>query len=422
MTTEALAVKLADEELLDEARTRASARLSGRDRWTSYVLAAGFLAAAFGVATIAPWRGKTSLALTLSFVLVYAITSRVEFEFGTGSAVPTQLVFVPMLLALPPAIVPLVAVAGFVLGGCPDYLSGRLHPERALVLVSSSWYSLGPALVLVLVGAEGRPRLGSWPVYLAAISAQFVFDFTSVSLRERLAFRRKVRQLVPFLLPVYAIDALLAPVGLLTAIAASGASFAFLLVLPLVALLALLAWDRRRRIDRAVAFNRAYHGASTAARRDALTGLANRLAWEEAVAVAEAQRTESDCTVSVIVVDIDGLKAANDTRGHDFGDRLIATVAGLAAESIRRGDTVARIGGDEIAILMPAADELSCAETASRLAQIIGRHPPVDSFSISASVGWATCPPAVSVADAQKRADAAMYEQKQRTGRSRPAA
>ena len=180
-------VEPADEELLDEARTRASARLSGRDRWTSYFLAAGFLVAACGLATIAPWRGKTSLALTLSFVLVYAITSRVEFEFGTGSAVPTQLVFVPMLLALPPAIVPLVAVVGFVLGACPDYLSGRMHPERALVLVGSSWYSLGPALVLVLAGVEGRPRLDSWPVYLAAISAQFVFDFTSVSLRERLA-------------------------------------------------------------------------------------------------------------------------------------------------------------------------------------------------------------------------------------------
>lgn len=415
-------VEPADEELLDEARTRASARLSGRDRWTSYFLAAGFLVAACGLATIAPWRGKTSLALTLSFVLVYAITSRVEFEFGTGSAVPTQLVFVPMLLALPPAIVPLVTVVGFVLGACPDYLSGRMHPERALVLVGSSWYSLGPALVLVLAGAEGRPRLDSWPVYLAAISAQFVFDFTSVSLRERLAFGRKIRQLVPFLLPVYAIDALLAPVGLLAAIAASGASFAFLLVLPLVALLALLAWDRRRRIDRAVAFNRAYHGASAEARRDALTGLANRLAWEEAVAVAEAQRAESDCTVSVIVVDLDGLKTANDTHGHDFGDRLIATVAALAAENIRRGDTVARIGGDEIAILMPAADELSSAETASRLAQLIGRHPPLESFPISASVGWATCPPAVSIADAQKRADAAMYEQKKRSRLSRPAA
>ncbi len=82
-----------DEELLEEALTRGTSRLSGRDRVASYALAGGFVAAAAALAESASWHGRPSLVLTLSFVVAYAIASRVEFEFGTGFAVPSYLGF-----------------------------------------------------------------------------------------------------------------------------------------------------------------------------------------------------------------------------------------------------------------------------------------------------------------------------------------
>ena len=68
------------------------------------------------LALLAPAAALPSLAIVVGLIVTYALASRVEFEVGTGSSVPTQVVLVPMLFLLPPAAVPVAVAAGFLLG------------------------------------------------------------------------------------------------------------------------------------------------------------------------------------------------------------------------------------------------------------------------------------------------------------------
>jgi diguanylate cyclase (GGDEF)-like protein len=145
------------------------------------------------------------------------------------------------------------------------------------------------------------------------------------------------------------------------------------------------------------------------ARMDPLTRLPNRRAWEERIDDPEVTRGPA----GVIVLDVDGLKAANDARGHHFGDEYLQLVAATVEESLREVDFVARLGGDEFAVLLPGADEPKCAAVAKRIAQALAAHPGLDGFPLAASVGHATMPPARSIVHAQHLADESMYLTKQ---------
>ena len=409
-STNAAGSRPADEELVAASRSRLGEPLASRDWWTSITLATLFVVTAAIMAAWLPSRTSSSIPVAVLLVLGFAVASRVEFEIGSGSAVPTQLLFVPMLFALPAPAVPLCVACGYLLGAATDYVAGRVHVQRALVLLSSSWYSVGPALVFTVAGAQA-PHWSDWPVYAIALAAQFAFDLCSSSAREWLAFRTSPKSLLPFFVWVYAVDSLLAPLGLLAASAAT-IDFAFLLVFPLIGLLALLARDRKQRIDRALVFSVAYHGASHEARKDPLTGLGNRLAWEEALSLADIGRSASAEPASVIILDIDRLKLANDTRGHGFGDDMLRAFAALVRPYVRNGDVVARFGGDEFGILMLGSGKEACAQTVARLATAIEKHPSLHGFSLSAAIGHATCPPAESILDAVREADSVMYASK----------
>jgi diguanylate cyclase (GGDEF)-like protein len=393
-----------DEALLVEAQSRARTRLSGRERWTSLASGGGFLAAAISTATLLPWQGPFRPATAALLVLALAIASRVEFEIGTGSAVPTQVVLVPMLLLLPAPAVPLCVAGGYVLGGIVDSAKGRRHPQRLAVLLGSCWHAVGPALLLAFF-AGPTVEWSRWPLYAAALATQFAFDFVSSAGREWLAFRISPRKLLPFFGSVYAVDALLAPVGLLAALESATMRYAFLLALAPVCLLALLARERRGRIERAQAFQHAYDGAHLEARRDALTGLANRLAWEEATAAVATP-------ASVIVLDVDCLKLANDSRGHAFGDEVLRNVAAVVRGSMREQDLVARVGGDEMAILLAGADEERCAEAMTRLRDAFAATAPLQGFPLSVGLGCATAGAGLTLAEAQRLADARLYAEK----------
>ena len=150
---------------------------------------------------------------------------------------------------------------------------------------------------------------------------------------------------------------------------------------------------------------------NTAARRDPLTGLANRLAWDEAVVDAE-RRSDLGEPVSIVVVDLDDLKRANDERGHAFGDELLRALATVVRSSVRSRDTVARLGGDEIGVLLPGADDAVCTEVVARIGAAIDGHPGVSGHPLSAAVGRATCLPGGTIAAAVDVADRRMYEGK----------
>lgn len=398
-------------KLVEDRRERALSGLAGRDRSATLLIGCGFLAVAVAMAVLIPVSGSASLGLAALYVAVYAVASQIEFEVGPGSAVPTQLVLVPMLFALPPSRVPLCVAAGLVLGGVIDHARRRIHRDHLLLMLVSSWHAVGPALVLALA-ATGEPTWSECPIYLAALAAQFALDAASSAARDCLGLGIRVRTLLGSLSWVFLVDALLAPIGFLAALASADSPLAFLVVLSLVGVLRLFAVDRREHIDQSLAF-------AKEARLDHLTGLGNRLAWEEALVEAEARVASSGESVSVLLLDLDGLKIANDTRGHDFGDRLIRALAGAIHESFRVTDVVARIGGDEFAVLLEHVDAAECQERARALAAAIAGHPGLGGFPLSASIGFGSCPPAETLAEAVKGADATLYEEKHRSARTR---
>jgi HD-GYP domain-containing protein (c-di-GMP phosphodiesterase class II) len=270
---------------------RASAPLPARERRTEAAVAAAFLAVAVPLAVLRPGPSDVDGPAAVLCVLAYALVSRVTFPTGTGYTVPTQLVFVPMLFALPPAWVPAAVALAILLGNLPDYVTGRRRVDRALLVPGDAFHAVGPAVVFVLAGAS-EPGEDDWAVYLAALLAQFTLDFVVSTLRERFALGMPTA-LQPRLLGwVYLVDLLLSPVGLLAALAIESHPWAILLVLPLVGLLALFATERRARIEHALELSRAYRGTTLLLNdvldaEDSYTGMHSREVVSLSLAVAD---------------------------------------------------------------------------------------------------------------------------------------
>jgi HD-GYP domain-containing protein (c-di-GMP phosphodiesterase class II) len=279
------------ERVLEESRHRVVQPLSGRERLGESVAAVTFSIAAVAVALLLDSRGHASAALYGSAVLAYAFASRATFDVGASRTDCTQLVLVPMLLLLPPIYVPLLVAAGYLLGELPDYVLRRRHPDRVLVSLGNTWYAVGPALVLGLAGSP-EPGLEHWPLYLAALGAQFAFDVAVTTPREWFELGIPPRVQVHGAAWTFVVDALLSPVALLVAVASGQHPYAFLLITPLVALFAMFAGERRARLAHAAELGTAYRGttmvlADLVESDDEYTGLHSRTVVSLAVAVAE---------------------------------------------------------------------------------------------------------------------------------------
>jgi hypothetical protein len=245
------------DDLYVESRARLARPLGAGERLFSATLGGGFLVVALALAFGTSSQRSPSLALVAVLVLAFAALANVEFEIGAGSAIPTQLILVPMLFLLPLGWVPLAVAVGYWMSLNADVVRGRRHRERVVVLLCSCWYVVGPVLVL-LVWGEGPPRWDHWPVYVAALAAQFAADLGSTLVRERRALGISLRGLVPMAAIAYGVDLALAPLGLLAAVAAIGMTYAFLLVLPVAVLLAIFARERRHRLEQEEELNVAY--------------------------------------------------------------------------------------------------------------------------------------------------------------------
>jgi diguanylate cyclase (GGDEF)-like protein len=169
----------------------------------------------------------------------------VHLYLGAGSAVPTQLVLVPMLFLLPPAAVPACVVIALVAADLVD------RPQRIVASVADGWHAVGPALVFAVAGAPD-PELAAVGVLAIAFVAQCATDLLTATARESLGRGIAPSVQLRVIGSVYLIDACLTPVGLLIAMACADRPFAVLLTLPLLALMAALASDRRARIREAI--------------------------------------------------------------------------------------------------------------------------------------------------------------------------
>jgi putative nucleotidyltransferase with HDIG domain len=195
----------------------------------------------------------------IALIIAIAVVSRVEFDVGAGYTYPLQLVFVPVLFVLHPAWAPLVVAAGLVLARVDAIVRHHNFGRQVLVTIGNSWFAIGPALVLTAFGAD-EPALGHWAVYGLALVAQFAGDTVAGAVREWLVLGVTPRLQLRMTGLVFLVDLLLTPIGLLAAIVAIDTPLAFLLVLPLAALLRIFARERAARIDQAIELSAAYRG------------------------------------------------------------------------------------------------------------------------------------------------------------------
>ena len=110
---------------------------------------------------------------------------------------------------------------------------------------------------------------------------------------------------------------------------------------------------------------------------DVLTGLLNRRRFEEAVAERVAHDIRYGGGGAVLLLDLDNFKYVNDSLGHRTGDGVIRSVASLLGERLRESDVLARVGGDELAILLPEADAKAAEHVAADLLELVRNHRPL---------------------------------------------
>jgi diguanylate cyclase (GGDEF)-like protein len=183
----------------------------------------------------------------------------------------------------------------------------------------------------------------------------------------------------------------------------------FVLVLYRVSRLTVDVIEQRRLTGRLESMTEQLRGQAF---RDPLTGLANRLLLTERLNHSlERRGARSSDAFAVLVVDLDGFKHVNDSMGHEAGDELLREVASRLLETVRPGDTVARPGGDEFAVLLEPVDSQSAMRVATRIVERL-RDPFTLGPRLVRPVGSVGIAMAEDGADAQtllRHADVAMY-------------
>jgi HD domain len=250
---------MGSEELVGEARARRPRRMSPRERTVVGLSAGAFLAVAGVLAIALPSERTIDPVLLLGLVLGYALISRVRFEFGTWFVVPEGLIFVPLVLMAPLPYVPLLVGLAGVLTIVPELLNGTLHRERLITAFSDCWFSIGPVLVLAAL-APGDVSLDYAAAYLAALLAQFAFDFGWTVVRDSSVDRIPVSNILADYVGALRFDAILAPIAFAITLSAVEEPLMLLSVGPLVWLLEILSRDRRERYTAALELQRAYRG------------------------------------------------------------------------------------------------------------------------------------------------------------------
>jgi diguanylate cyclase (GGDEF)-like protein len=188
--------------------------------------------------------------LTALVVVAYALAGQVQIPVGTGAVIPTQLFLVPLFGLASPQLVPALVVLGIALSLAADIGRGRFGRDRLLFAGGDAIHALGPALVLVAAGSPALTEASAF-VLVAAFAAQLSLDYATSLVRVRIATGVRPQLQLRVQAHVWAVDAGLAPAGLLSLHALQSLPWAPLALLPLVGLAALTASDRTRRIERA---------------------------------------------------------------------------------------------------------------------------------------------------------------------------
>ena len=403
-----LIAAVSEAETIREARDRAHSPMPIPDRMSGILTGGSFLAALVIWLLVAP--PVIPLIPLLACVAAHAAAASIEFEIGPGLALPTTPVLYVSLFLLPPQLVPAIVLAGLAIAAVLARLRDPDRHERPIVLAGSAWHAMGPALVFSLAGVSG-PGPGAVGVCVVALAAQFGCDAAASWVRNVYGLGVPTRKLADALRFTFLADLTLAPVGIVAAFAMPGSPWALLVLAGPMVLLAMLQLDREHHIDQAVVLSEAFVRSADRARRDVLTGLRNRLAWEEAV----ARNATEPGPIGVVLADVDGLKATNDAFGHDVGDKLLVAVAAAVSRVAPPEGTAARLGGDEFGILLPGALASRAPGIAEALQRSLGdAEGPSDGLRLSASIGFGVARSGALLSIAFMEADRGVYEDKAR--------
>jgi diguanylate cyclase (GGDEF)-like protein len=170
------------------------------------------------------------------------------------------------------------------------------------------------------------------------------------------------------------------------------------------------------RIPRLLSTQKILEETEELARLDPLTGLLNRRALNEAIAIGIDSRNRYQAAQTFMLIDLDNFKEINDTYGHPVGDAILKEIARVMHENTRSIDSVARLGGDEFAVLLSGCSIAEAAHVAHKLNQAVAQ------LSLSAaghtisniaiSIGIADMGSDTTVETLYQRADAALYTAK----------
>ena len=189
-----------------------------------------------------------------------------------------------------------------------------------------------------------------------------------------------------------------------------------LFALALVLLLAIRYRSRVRQAETMQAKNQQleseFSRVDSLARRDPLTGLMNRRAFQERVTEETLQLPDATRPSAIAVMDLDHFKDINDAWGHDFGDEVLSNVAATLQRKIRRDDAIARWGGEEFVVLLHAVHaseaRLICEKLRQSVADLSVRHEEHD-VAVTITIGVALLSERVNFKQALKAADQALY-------------
>ena len=245
-----------EEQLLEDTmHHRPGSYLSRREAVMYGLSTAGLAGAIAALWAISPPHAFPILPAVLCTV-VLAVATRVRFYTPLGFTAPVQLAFVPLVFAVPPAVLPIAVAIAIGIAALPSVIQRRSPLGRVLPQVSNAWFSVGPAAVFAI--AHVAPGHAGPALLLAALAAQFVSDYL-MSVVLTIDHGPNLRQQATETW-VYAVDAALSPPALLAATNIHRTPLAAVALLPLLGLLAVFAHERQKRLESMLELSSAYRG------------------------------------------------------------------------------------------------------------------------------------------------------------------
>jgi signal transduction histidine kinase/ActR/RegA family two-component response regulator len=230
------------------------AQMTARERLVEILVGGCFLIAVLLILVLDPPHAFGVTAGAICFVvLVAALRVRVDTPFGF--TVPAQVAFVPLLFAVPVAVVPIAVAAAMALARLPELIRRETRPSRLGQCLGNAWFAIGPAAVFAI--AHVAPNKASPGLLIGALAAQFVVDFAASGVRFALGRGATLTAQLEDSW-VYVVDAGLSGIALLVADEIHSAPLAPLALLPLLGLVAMFAKERRERLESLLELNDAY--------------------------------------------------------------------------------------------------------------------------------------------------------------------